>query len=117
VRPQPVHTARRGTSRPTPRTPRSRAHPHGANRPPQPSAGHRSPPPHSAVSTADLSTPTVITGCTPMHQDGPSVSAKTPGRAVAYLLLLQDLLTLASHTNADKNRPRTPHTVTVISSR
>src|SRR5215204_1373118 len=117
VRPQPVHTARRGTSRPSPPTPRSRAHPHGANRPPQPSAGHRSPPPHSAVSTAELSTPTVITGCTPMHQDGPSVSAKTPGRAVAYLLLLQDLLTLASHTNADKNRPRTPHTVTVISSR
>ncbi|MCA1681816.1 MAG: hypothetical protein LC700_01425, partial [Actinobacteria bacterium] len=34
-----------------------------------------------------------------MHQDGPSVSAKTCGRAVAYL---QDVLTLASHTTADK---------------
>ena len=34
-----------------------------------------------------------------------------------YLLLLQNLLTLASPTNADKDRPRTPHTATVISSR
>jgi hypothetical protein len=39
--------------------------------------------------------------CTPMHQDGPSVSAKTPGRAVAYPL---DVITLASHTTADKRR-------------
>ena len=36
-----------------------------------------------------------------MHQDGPSVSAKTPGRAVAYPL---DVITLASHTTADKRR-------------
>ena len=36
-----------------------------------------------------------------MHQDGPSVSAKTRGRAVAYP---PDVLTLASHTTADKRR-------------
>jgi len=34
-----------------------------------------------------------------MHQDGPSVSAKTCGRAVAYL---QDILTLTSHTTNSK---------------
>lgn len=34
-----------------------------------------------------------------MHQDGPSVSAKTSGRAVAYF---QDVLTLTSHTTRNK---------------
>jgi NADPH:quinone reductase-like Zn-dependent oxidoreductase len=36
-----------------------------------------------------------------MHQDGPSVSAKTRGRAVAYL---KDILTLASHTITGKGQ-------------
>ena len=37
-----------------------------------------------------------------MHQDGPSVSAKTRGRAVAYP---PDVVTLASHTTARKDQP------------
>jgi hypothetical protein len=37
-----------------------------------------------------------------MHQDGPSVSAKTRGRAVAYP---PDVVTLASHTTAGKDQP------------
>jgi hypothetical protein len=37
-----------------------------------------------------------------MHQDGPSVSAKTSGRAVAYF---PDILTLTSHTNDRKAPP------------
>ena len=78
-----------------------RAEPHGASRCPQPGAGQRSTPPHSAVSTTARSTPYRQHRCTPMHQDGPSVSAKTRGRAVAYP---QDVLTLASHTTADKGR-------------
>src|SRR5664279_2026609 len=68
VRRQPTHTDRRGRSRtrPTsPRTPRAWAHPHGAMRPPQPATGQPRPPPHSAVSTAERSTPTVITGALP----------------------------------------------------
>lgn len=36
-----------------------------------------------------------------MHQDGPSASSKTSGRAVAYP---QDVLTLTSHTN-DRKTP------------
>ena len=114
VRRQPLHLARRGVSRPTPRTPRSRADPHGTNRRPQPGAGHHSPPPHSAVSTAARSTPTVNTGCTPMHQDGPSVSAKTRGRAVAHP---PDVVTLASHTTAGKDQPSPARTATMISPR
>ena len=41
-----------------------------------------------------------------MHQDGPPVSAKTCGRAVAYL---QDILTLTSHTTEGKTP--TDHTL------
>jgi hypothetical protein len=37
-----------------------------------------------------------------MHQDGPSESAKTRGRAVAYP---PDVVTLASHTTAGKDQP------------
>jgi len=37
-----------------------------------------------------------------MHQDGPSVSTKTCGRAVAYT---HDVLTLASHTSTGKDQP------------
>ncbi len=40
-----------------------------------------------------------------MHQDGPSASAKTAGRAVAYN---HDVPTLASHTTTDKDEP-SPH--------
>ena len=82
VRRQLVHLARRGIKRPAPRTPRSRADPHGPSRCPQPGAGHRSTPPHSAVSTTPRSTPTVNTGalpctktalpCPPRHAEGPS---------------------------------------------
>ncbi|HEV8176527.1 MAG TPA: hypothetical protein VGP44_02450, partial [Gemmatimonadales bacterium] len=63
-------------------------------------------------STAARSTPTVITGCTPMHQDGPSVSAKTRGRAVAFYPSV--VLTLASHTTTNKSRPITPGPTTMI---
>ena len=35
-----------------------------------------------------------------MHQDGPSASAKTSGRAVAYF---QDVLTLTSHTTQQQD--------------
>ena len=43
-----------------------------------------------------------------MHQDGPSASSKTSGRAVAHP---QDILTLTSHTNDRKtpNRYRPNH--------
>lgn len=40
-----------------------------------------------------------------MHQDGPSVSVRTGGRAVAYY---RDILTLASHTTAGKDEPTRP---------
>lgn len=99
VAPQPPHRALRGSNRPTPRTTLSRAEPHGRSTPPQPTTGHPKKPAHKSNSTAEAFTPTVITGCTPMHQDGPSVSTKTFGRAVAYF---QDVLTLTSHTNSSK---------------
>jgi hypothetical protein len=51
-------------------------------------AGPRTPAPGTTAArrsdSTTASTPTVSTGCTPMHQDGPPVSAKTSGRAVAY---------------------------------
>ena len=83
VRPQPRHRPRRGSNRPAPRTRRSRADPHGPSTPPQPSTGQSNRPERRSFSTAAPSSPTVITRCTPMHQDGPSVSSKTSGRAVA----------------------------------
>jgi hypothetical protein len=61
---------------------RRRAQPHGANRPPHPNTGQTSTPDRRSNSTATSSTPTVNTGCTPMHQEGPSVSVKTCGRAL-----------------------------------
>ena len=70
---------------------------------PLPAAGRRAP--QHAAAQRGLDHPAVHAyrqhRCTPMHQDGPSVSAKTPGRAVAYP---PDVITLASHTTADKRR-------------
>lgn len=85
VRRQPRHLPRRGRSRPAPRTSRRRAQPHGLSTHAQPGTGQPTRPARRSSSTAAAFSPTVITRCTPMHQDGPSVSAKTCGRAVAYL--------------------------------
>jgi hypothetical protein len=49
---------------------------HGPSASPQPTAGQPNLPEHRSFSTAARSSPTVITGCIPMHQDGPSVSVR-----------------------------------------
>ena len=88
--------------------PELRAEANGAPPKPPTAPPARSPPrpgEPKAFSTAAPSSPTVITGATPLHQDGPSVSAKTCGRAVA---LPQDVLTLASHTTDRNTRPQRP---------
>jgi hypothetical protein len=100
VRWHPPQRPRRGCNRPTPRTTRSRAQPHGPSMPPQPTAGHSNCPEPRAFSTAAPSSPTVITGalqctktalpCLPRRAGGPSPS--------------QDVLTLTSHTTDGKTR-------------
>src|SRR6476661_2829224 len=92
ARPQPTHTAHAALPGPTPR------------RQPGPTPQRRAPQPTTAQRRLDRRAVHAYRHhrCTPMHQDGPSASAKTGGRAVAYL---PDVLTLASHTTADKDQP------------
>jgi NAD(P)-dependent dehydrogenase (short-subunit alcohol dehydrogenase family) len=84
-----------GRSRPTPRTTRPRGPPPPPQRPT--AADHRAPQQSGTKRVLDRRAlkPYRHHRCTPMHQDGPSVSAKTGWRAVA---LPQDVLTMASHT-------------------
>ena len=55
------------------------------------------------------------TGCTAMHQDGPSVSARTCRRAVDYLRTSS--LTLTSHTTNSKTPTDRPQTTSGINPR
>ena len=91
-RPQPTHTAHLALPSPRPR------------RQPPPAARSRAPQPTPAQRGLDRRAvhPYGQHRCTPMHQDGPSVSAKTRGRAVAYP---PDVVTLASHRTACKDQP------------
>ncbi|MDQ1532082.1 MAG: hypothetical protein QOE37_2189, partial [Microbacteriaceae bacterium] len=95
ARPQPTRTAHAALPGPTPR------------RQPGPTPQRRALQPTAAQRRLDRRAVHAYRHhrCTPMHQDGPSASAKTGGRAVAYL---QDVLTLASHTTADKDQPPPP---------
>ena len=98
VRPAQQHTRRQqhmgaptaGAPRPPRRQPTRAAHAALPGRPPRrqppPAVGRRAPQPAAAQRGLDRRAvhPYRQHGCTPMHQDGPSVSAKTRGRAVAY---------------------------------
>ena len=97
-----------GAPRPPRRQPTHTAHATLPSRPPRrqppPTARRRAAEPAAAQRGLDHRAvhPYRQHRCTPMHQDGPSVSAKTRGRAVAYP---PDVVTLASHTTAGNDQP------------
>ena len=97
-----------GAPRPPRRQPTHTAHATLPSRPPRrqppPTAGRRAAEPAAAQRGLDHRAvhPYRQHRCTPMHQDGPSVSAKTRGRAVAYP---PDVVTLASHRTAGNDQP------------